>query len=746
MADVAGTNSGPNTQPSWVTTMGTLRKESAIGLAILAVVFAGLAILWGVWGVRGAKLAREGPTTQAEKPLPGEEKDEAKDKDKEKSAKSPDYLPAAVWAGLLAIMAGGGAWYAYAHPLPEIGRASVARAEVLTVGSIFGLATALLGALLLIRWNDSLFKWVNDGTVKEARWVLIAASIFTLGLFIMFLSLQMARAEERANATLRRMLYGFNAVFLGMLLFLVLIAVNVISFLKVPTTLLTTDRAFTELAEPSKKFLRTLDKPVHVYLILPEKYSRPIETRGGHRVPYERLYADCRVMLEQCEEQSPAHFTASYLSPGLDASKIAALKSKFKLKLSDPEAEIVGMVVAVGDKESPTTAFLPVNDLVDTMPVGPGMVGITFEAENRLLTEVANLVDSRENEVIYFTQDNGEASITGGKRSCATIVQFLRDRKFKVETLSFEKPGTKVPANAAAVVVVGPETPFAPDGTAMKALREYLRPTAPDAKPGKLLAYLPAIRGARGEVIPTGLEELIAEYGVNVSPNRRIVTPPDTIPIGQSRRGMVFVPSDSVVAGAYAELTLPIAETLSAGRAVLKNCRPVTAVPGGPGTYRTHALMGTPTRAPTWQEADWNTPAAEFIRQLEAADEEGARKLAAERLVGRASVTVGMAVTEGSGSDPRAPGKPRLIVFGSDTMLLDGQDLDLGNQEYRALSLADSLDWLRERNNNLGIPPRKTNLFQLGKGPDIISLLTLLGVMVIGIGGLGIGVWLSRRR
>ena len=68
------------------------------------------------------------------------------------------------------------------------------------------------------------------------------------------------------------------------------------------------------------------------------------------------------------------------------------------------------------------------------------------------------------------------------------------------------------------------------------------------------------------------------------------------------------------------------------------------------------------------------------------------------------------------------------------------------NEEYRQLVFSDSVDWLREREAGLGIPPRKAPTYTIGKPPDWLSLFTLLAMMMVGIIGAGVGVWLSRRR
>jgi hypothetical protein len=736
-------------QPGLLGLIAAKRRETSIGLIAAAVLFAVLTVWWFSWGWKGRQALDKPPSATPEAKVDdpfADPKDKDKDKEEAPAGKvhSPDYLPFAVWAFLLMALAGGAAAWLWTQPLPPGAELDTVRAEALTVGAVAGLVTTLLGFLLGVRWQDSLFKWVNDGNTKEARWVLIAASIFTLGLVVMFLSLQLGRTQERAKAVLRRMLYGFNAVFLGLLLLMVLVAVNVVSFLKVPTTLLTTDRAFTELAPASKDFLHKLDKPVHVYVILPEKYTEPIQTRHG-MVPYERLYTDVHVLLDQCEEESP-HIRTTYLSPALDTARIAAVRDRLGVKIDDPNAELVGLIVAVGETEQPNT-FIPVSDLIDTVPVGRQAVVISFQAENRLLTEIAYLADARENEVIYFTQDNGELTLDGaGARSMSAVAQVLRDRRMKVQPLTIDEKKPEVPANAAAVVVAGPQTPFAPEGPTMKALRAYLKPTDPKAKPGKLLAYLPAIRGGRNEVIPTGLEGLIGEYGVQVAADRRIVTVPESIPLGRGRSGLVFVPPDSAYAMAFSELRIPIADTLRAGRLLMKDCRPVQPAPPGPGPFRTHGLFGTVSRQPTWQEKDWNTAAATVVRQFEEApDEDTLRRLMSEKQLSRSSVPVAVAATEAS-NEPGGKERPRAIVYGSDSPLADRQDFDLQNAEFRALLLASQLDWLREKEVNLGIPPRKEYSFQLGKGPDLTGLLILLAVMIVGLSGLGLGVWLSRRR
>jgi hypothetical protein len=111
------------------------------------------------------------------------------------------------------------------------------------------------------------------------------------------------------------------------------------------------------------------------------------------------------------------------------------------------------------------------------------------------------------------------------------------------------------------------------------------------------------------------------------------------------------------------------------------------------------------------------------------------------------SMPIVTAASEG-GADPRsrAAGKPRVLVFGSDTPIEDKPNFNVISEQYRYLVLSDSLDWLREREANLGIPPKKESTYRVTKPTSLQSLALLVCLVLLGISALGIGVWLARRR
>ncbi len=692
------------------------RREVAIGLAAVAVLFAVLAIIWGVWGF-GRSAADVGPGSigklnpdLTEKPV--ESPDESK-------RRSPDYQVTTIWAALLAGLSGFSCYWLATQKPDSAAPGTWARIELLIFGGAAGFLTALLGAALGYRWHQSLVQWIGSGESKEAKWVLYAFAIFLVGLILVFVSLQLAGTEQRKNAALRRALYGFNSVFVGILLLLVLIVINVVSFLKVPNTLATNDSAFTSLAEPSKNLLRSLDRPVKAYLLLNEQQQVEI----GRGV-YGSLYTDCRGLLSQCEDQTNK-FEAVYLSPAFDRDRITALMSRLKIREADQNR--LGLVITVGEDES-TYSFIPAEDLILIEDRS-----LVFNGENRLMTELMFLSDARANEKIYVIQGYGAPSIDSAgpnERSIAQIVQHLRDRKTTVEPLTLEKADAKIPDDAAVVIVAGPRRTIAESDPLVPALRAYLR--KPD-RPGKLLAFLPAFRsGPEGKVGATGLESLLGEFGVDVDGRNRVVAAPKQIRLPESfviGRAVERIENDTL-ARAVGEIQMIFQD--------VRVVRPAPAMQGAPTVaspvFRTDLI--------TWLEDDYVSFSASY--DLLRSENGGAARR--DKQYNQFSKSMGVAVAKpaGRGAD-KSPAKPQMVVLGSDTFLLDKQPVPT-DDAIRQQLFSDLIDWLRERDSAVGISPRKVAVYSIEKPIEWSSQFVLLGMVTIGIVVLGGGVWLSRRR
>jgi len=710
----------PTAPSSPVALLVTSRRQVAAGLAVAGLVLAILCGLWGVWG-----FARSGasPTAADAKMLP----DEPAPKDKVEDGrpkKSPDYQIASVWAGGLALLALISAGWLYTHPPDPSGPMAAARAEILTFGGVVGLLTAVCGIFLGYRWRMSLELWVSGGDRKEAQWVLYAAGVFLAGLLIMFASVQVARVEQRNNAVLRRIMYGFNTVFVGMLLLLLLVVVNIASFVWIPTTLAANDTAFTSLSDESKRVLHGLDKPVTVYLVMPENYTEEIARR-----PYTSLYADCRVLLSQCEDESK-NFHAAYLSPAFDRDRVAALMERYKIPEGDRR---VGMLVTVGDEDE--HSFIPAAELIDIE--GRQLV---FQGENRLMSELLYLTDPGRKDKVFFTTGHEELSIEGGGEgpSAGNVVRYLRERKVTVESVRLSPTEARIPDDATVLVIAGPRVAF--DTASASAVRDFLRRPV---RPGKLIAFLPAFPLASNKVAPTGLEAVLRDLGVEVEVDHKLVMPPEALATQDANGREVAVPPTFVLVGPARIQIEPLARAVGNGRMFMENTRPVRPAPAGPpgGPSRASPLLRT--LVPTWEEDSFTADLVKVFEQLRN-DREG--KFQAEKRLHDTAVPVAVAVT-----DPAPPGgkgdpKPRAVVFGSDSVLQDRPAINVGREEFRQQLVSDLVDWLRERDASIGIKPRKVGTFALEKPIDWPAQAVLLALVTMGITVLGVGVWLSRRR
>jgi hypothetical protein len=434
------------------------------------------------------------------------------------------------------------------------------------------------------------------------------------------------------------------------------------------------------------------------------------------------MYADCRGLLTACEEESP-NFHATFLSPAFDADRIASLFQRLKIE-KDTERDQLGMLITVGEDEEAHT-FIRDTDLISAE-----QGALVFQAESRLMTELAYLTDIRGKEKVYFTQGHGELAIEPGgegDKAMTGIAQYLRDRKFTIEALPLNSPGAKVPDDAGVVVVAGLRRFVGPEDPMFVALRDYVR--RPD-KPGKLFLCLPAFRDAQNKVSATGLESILTgDLGVELEAVRLVSMP------GQFTAKL---PLDFVLVAPAARLDTDLARVVRVAHFLVQDARPVHSAQGPPTgpQRRVSLLMGTDVI--TWQENDFSDPAATFAAMR------GNRQLQQEKKLTDRPISVAAAVVETVGD--KGAKRPRALVFGTDTFLQDQTQVPSGPEEYRQLLVSDGIDWLRERNATVGITPRKVGVFTLEKPIDWTSQVVLMALVAVGITVLGVGVWLSRRR
>jgi hypothetical protein len=330
--------------------------------------------------------------------------------------------------------------------------------------------------------------------------------------------------------------------------------------------------------------------------------------------------------------------------------------------------------------------------------------------------------------VVYFTQGNQELDLNDTEisipdRGLSELKRRLEQGGYEVRGLQLASgPVTKasnpqlevsnrVPDNAGVVVIARPRIPFA--AHAVAALREYMDRRTEGKKKGKLVVLADVVATPDKRMQKTGLEDFLAEYGVQVGN-------------GQVMNLIASFRPQDVPAVPNPDSQNPLKPLFGTATIFYQVRQLEVRSPPSGGPYAVDVLAGTlPGRA--YIETDLGLP------------EPVAEKISDE------SIPVVVAVSE------RVPGsegkpEPRLLVFGDATFVSNRFMAAAQGDPYFDLFFS-GLGWLRERPANIGIAPKKRDYFFLEPTASVGKLVWLPALlMFVGIIGLGGGVWVVRRR
>jgi hypothetical protein len=656
-----------------------------------------------------------------------------------------DYAPLTLWGGLMALIALGGGLYLLLRESPAEQDVDSLRLAVLSAGGLAGLGTWLLALALAWQWYATIFGGLEawQGTAWWQLWVCLLA-LFG-GLALMFISLLPARAVERSDPALRRLLYGYNAVLSGLLLLAILGVVNVLIYNYSTTAFDWTEASIYTLSDQSKNVLTGLERPTKVYVILP---------RSEELDEIRNLLDNCRAINDKLQVK---YFS---LDPeDVDQiDKVEDLAKRYLFQLQE------GVLVVSGTEPDVNYQFLKLSELFDEGGrMRPGSSARTFKGENTLISALSFLEEGKTKPVVYFTQGNGELDITDLESSQldqggGVLRERLQKGNYEVKGLHLSdlaglKPkdplivaSARVPDDAAMVIVMAPRTPFSEP--ALKALRDYMNPADPSKKKGKLVVLLDVLTDPNGNLVRTGLEDFLAEWNVQVS-NNRILRAPTNLNPDRDPRSLVVTTSREVAA------RNPIARSFAGEPIRLRDVRHVAALPAAPNRpegvrYSVDTLLQTWSADPVWPESNLRADPAQLMSEL-LKD----RELQASKLTTGLSVAVAVSepVTPSNPSDPHAfmrqqEQTPRLVVFGDATFASNRFMAErFDSMSYFPL-FTSTLAWLRERPSSVGVPPKTRNTFTLNVSDDVAQRTRWLPtvLMFVGVIGLGTGVWVIRRR
>lgn len=693
----------------------TKRPVAAYILLGLSVAFLAVTILLAVKGFRPseAKAPEKPAATNPLNPDQPEAPAEAVD------PKRGDYRIGAIAAlvGFL-VSAVAGVWLMVGLPRPTVEQQRTeARVSLLAIGSIIGLALLLLGGLYFYRWSDSLSAWLDRGESKEMRWVVIPLLMVILGAGLVFAAIQPARAEERHNSLLRRLVYGTNLGLTVLLLLVVLVVANVAFAIRMPNRLDTTSTGFYSLSQPTEEFLHQLDQPVTAYAILQDTGNRVVD--------------DIRRLLQSCADASGGKFVVKNINPQFNKTDLAALRTKYtQLEVNDN-----GVLLTVGEDDRPAAAggpagryaFIRVDEFLDRESGMGQQAQPAFAGEAKLIRELMFIAENRQKPVVYFTQSNKELSIgaspgsdEGPERSANQLKAFLEKNYLDVRPLNFDPIKPRVPDDADIVIVAAPRSTFPPP--TVDAIRKYMTEARPGGKKGKLivLAGTPDPRDAR-KPVPTGLEPLLQSFNINLG-NSYLFAIEGGQPV------LVDIPTGFTESAIRAKNS--IAQTLRRFLPVMRFPREVSAVAPGSPEFKATSILVTATDF-VWSESELPDNLNRMLADLQ------------HKQVVRAK-TVGVVA-----ADAGPNGTGRVAVYGSGLIASDAWAQESrGTAPVEFDLIGVTIDWLRDRPPvPTGVTSKTYSTYTFPAKVDTTRLIWLpLGLTFLIVAGLGAGVWVIRRK
>ncbi|MCI0379627.1 MAG: GldG family protein [Gemmataceae bacterium] len=630
---------------------------------------------------------------------------------------------------------------------PELSLARI-RYLVLILGGLSGLIIALatLGRALI--WREDVFAGGLSAWQGPYAWrVWLCAYVGLGGLALMFASLVLGKADVRVNPVLRRTLYGYNAVLTGLLLLAFLVVLNIVFYAQFPFSFdWSASRGLHTLSPSTKSLLANLDKPTTVFVTV---------TRA-------QLYTEVNSMLDNAKQVNPGKFHVKYLNPDnpRDLGEFIDLSQRFP-EIIPKEGQsrfdqstgrglllVYGALPSDVDQKVPHS-FIHESKLFEHKPrQEKSKQLLEFNGEVEMFRELSFLVHEKKKRKLYFLQDHDELEVQTrvrefrrdmrdpmGPLGMGVLVEWLKKDNYEVFGLSFAKPapgkkddilvyaraaGDKkkdVPDDAFAVILPGPSKQI-PEDT-LEALERYMD------RGGRMIVMLDVVQDAKAtSLVSTGIEDFLRKYGVQAS-NEFVLR----ATVQEDARSIITIfnkESRSEIARQFGRMIIP-----------LDTVRVVRPEPSAI-KYRAEALLQAPPQTYVWPEtamAPLRNPAA-YVAELD-------RKDMIEPKLSVTPIPVAVTVSE-DGT------KPRMVVFG-DAEFICNYDILRGRQRAKDVYYSlftSAIEWMSDKSGLVGPRPKTSNHYSINSASVDTSRMILIPfwLMAVSIGGLGLGIWVTRRR
>lgn len=593
----------------------------------------------------------------------------------------------------------------------------------------------------------------RQGWTSKVPWLIVLG--YVLGLGSMFGSLLAIKSEERNSASLRRWIYGYNA-FLGALLFLSILGVlNAWFALYGPEPSDWTNSSIYSLSPATKKLIKSIEKPVHAYVILEDGF----------------LLMDVMSTLNNSKKLTSQLEVTEIPLIQKNIKDIDTLLKKYDLLLTSPGI----LLVQDPNSDKPLTTFIKQEDLEETSPSIPGQsAGRRFyKGEAAIYAALRDFRQEKKKVTVYFTQDSGELTIDEAaarapkpgqvSRTILNVKRRLEKAGYVVKPLNLgeqtlgSKDAVKIPEDALAVVVADPLR-MSPEKAAV--LDAYLkRPKAEGVEPGKLLAFFDPHFAPDGKVLPTGLEGVLGGFGVQIGQD--IIYSVVSRAADRDPTIINIKPIPQLGIDPDIEDSMLALVSNSTNGVEFRDSRSVKPIPANAGfdvkglLYATSPMIirgPSGQRMVVWTEAINRPKPIEFVQGLMKSEE--IMKIDFPQLPPSVAVTVRNRGSQQPPQNPMAPpppaklGEPRMVVFGDATFLTDTEaqaTADLGSN-----MVLTTLAWVRGKPelDSGDVQPKERKAYRLNIDSDTFTRLIWLPPvwLLVSVILIGVGVAILRRQ
>ncbi|MGL6076488.1 MAG: Gldg family protein [Fimbriiglobus sp.] len=601
-------------------------------------------------------------------------------------------------------------------------RESDARRMLILSGGAIGLTLMVFSLAFFLNWYSFLRTWLDSqgkGTPTEAAKVIGTLIVFLLGGGLAFFCAQPARAEERSNPFLRRLIFGVNLGLSTFLLLLFLVVVNILVTIKVPNRLDTTATGVNTvtLSEETKDFISKLEKPVMIY----------------HTMDMPLVSDDANRMLEACREANTKNFAYKYLSESQNFKELQALTQKYPAALGF--ASQTGMFVVVGTNE-PQTSFIPFAELTKSTPPSaatPDPV-VSFVGEGRLMKELLFLADNKSKSVIYALTGHGEIEVIPDPTATTMLAKNrtgnrlrakLENTNVELRPLKLDPLVPRIPEDASILLIADPTMPYTP--AEAESIRNYLKNPGPKGRVGKLLLFAGANPSPDKQVmVNIGLDGVLGEYGIVLGDRFLLNDPRSGAPVMDAIGDLIRIRGDEN----------PLTDEVEniGGQFVLPNAREVM-LPQGTKSQTTKPLFVTTRDRITWLENEYPTNPMKAFEQTFSSNEVLNSKQP-ER--GRSRVLAALVSQENKG---------QIAVIGSGRAFADparGESYGIDRNTTLAIALNN---WLRDQPAVANVAAKEYGFYRPKNPVDFFrGSIYPVFLGIVGTITFGLGIWMVRRK